>query len=341
MQSPRHSKFSSATPCGWRSDARAAVPLASTAEGTQVNNADISLARVGWSLARRGSRALLTLALAAGLGGCGAVDAALQEEAVSSATASASPYTEQMYLHFEESQRVGISPDPSGSLALSEGDMSWAQSVQALVAEALKNRLPGPPSERGFEAGAEGVPELVLYYMPVGDDSGEYRGDGSSIVVVIPAVPDLAAQPRADQEEDVTGRYGKGAAWAEAKEAYLAAYDAASQAAAAASAQIAEFVLAPQGSDVYGSVNRMAARMGNGSLLILGDLKDMGKNPNPTDLSGMSVVAVQACTGEAVDCEAAQRAFSEFVVQGGAQAPVITGHETARQTISQVLTVGG
>jgi hypothetical protein len=221
--------------------------------------------------------------------------------------------------------------------------MTWAQSIQNTIAESVANRLPPlPADDAAFTSGAQGAPELRLLYMPVATISGQWAGERSSIGMAIPGVPTLAPEPQPNQEDGVPGRNGKGQAWSAANATYIAAYNAATAKAEAVSQQIATFPLDSQWSDVYGSINRMASRMdGAGSIVIFSDLLDTEGNATPSDLSGVTVTAVQACTATAAECDAAVAAFVQFVTSGGGQTPRVTGHEAATDIIINLLTNGG
>lgn len=289
---------------------------------------------------------LITLAISSALAtvtSCGAVNAALEEGSQPSITATTPIYTEEMYLRYLEPETVGFGPDPSGSLSLSDGDISWAQSIQSTTAGSVTDRLPPlPTDDEAFSLGAEGVPELRLFYMPVASISGQWAGEGSSIEVTIPGVPTLAPEPQPNEEDDVPGRNGKGQAWEAAKTTYIAAYNAAATKAEALSQQIATFPLESQWSDVYGSVSRMANRMGGvGTIVVFSDLLDTLGTATAPDLSGVTVIAVQACTATAAECDAAAAAFVQFVTSGGGQTPRVTGHEAANDIITNLLSNGG
>ncbi|MDR2252536.1 MAG: hypothetical protein LBD97_01515 [Bifidobacteriaceae bacterium] len=265
--------------------------------------------------------------------GCGAIDAALSE----GSRAAAAVYSKDLYLEHADPVHVGFSPDPSGSLSLTKGDMLFAEWIQQELADAIANRLPPAPPD--YAAGAAGIPEIHLLYLPVGDASGEWRGDKSSVSVVLPGVPRLLPEPQPATEDDVPGPNGKGAAWLEAKAAYLAAHDAAAQGAATAAQTIAKFPLEGQGSDIFGSIMRLAERLPAGAtILCLGDLQDTEDSAATRDLAGYEVIAVQACVGDSTEeCADAATNFTDFVESAGGTAPLISGHEAARQIIDSII----
>ncbi len=279
----------------------------------------------------------------AAVSGCGAVGAALEEGNAPTSTNTTPVYAADMYLSYLEPDHISVGPDPSGSLSLSDGDMTWAQSVQSMIADAISNRLPPlPADDSAWSRGAPGVAALDLLYMPIASISGQWNGEGSSVQVTIPAIPRLEPEPQPGQEDDVPGRNGKGQAWKAARQAYIDAYNIAAAKVEAASAHIANFPLDSQSSDVYGSVNRLASRMGGaGTIVIFSDLLDTQGNATPPDLSAVNVIAVQACTATVSECDAGKAAFIQFVTTGGSQMPKITGHEAAHDIIANLLAYGG
>jgi hypothetical protein len=307
--------------------------------------------------ATRAALAALWVALALAVSGCGAVGAALSEGNTASGAPATLGYSQEMYLSYAEPQYVGEMVDTSGSLSLGDGDLTWAQSGQELTAAAIAERVPPlPETEAAFAGGVAGVPELRFIYLPGTANPGEWRGSGTPVEVTVPGVPTLAPQPQPELEDDVTGPRGKGAAWSAAKASYRAAWETASATARQVSQQIATIPLERQNSDVYSSVAYLASQLGGsgrpdgdqptsqttgiGTILVLSDLKGVQNGSDVPELGRFAVVAVQGCTGQLSDCETAKLDFTDFVTRNGAQAPVVTGHESIRQVLFQTLTGG-
>ena len=272
--------------------------------------------------------------------GCGALD-----DVATSTDTSPVVYGPDMYMSSIERQVVGFSPDPSGSLSLKSGDISWAAQAQALLADALTRRVPAAAED--LSGGAPGVPELVLLFMPIADHSGGWDGATGSFEVRVAGVPALAPEPLPDREDDVPGPHGKGAAWSQAEAKYRERVEAAATQAQAAARQVSGFRMKSEASDVYGSVNALAERLdaldsgAGGRLLILSDLLDTEATKVSVSFANFEVKAVQACSAKPADCAAARAAFVKFVTDSGGATPLILGHESVRSAIEDLVLEGG
>ena len=203
---------------------------------------------------------------------------------------------------------------------------SFSSAEKSRLQQAVRQWSPETPVT------AEGVPPrpgLQLSVRQVLTDS--YASSAASLTLEIPAVPGLVARPDATD----AGFVEADRQWQSAKKQYETDSAAAAAAASKASAALEHYRLERQNSEISGCVSALAQTVtGSSRLLILvSDLKQTGQPQIAGDMSGTSVLIVQACGGSAAKCTNLANDWTSRLKSQGAAAVRVLRPESSSPTV--------
>jgi len=220
------------------------------------------------------------------LTGCGVLNGTAPEEA----SPSASPVAFQARTPAPETVPAGACFDGSSSSVPSFSSVELSRLQQA-----VGHWSPDTPVTAD---GAPPRPGLHLSVRQVLTNS--YSSSAGSLTLEIPAVPGLVARPNATDP----GFVEADRQWQSAKKQYEADSATAAAAATQAAGALEHYQLQRQNSEISGCVSALAQTITGSSrrLILVSDLEQNGQPQIAGDMSGTSVLIVQACGGSAAKC---------------------------------------